>query len=113
MFKAFPAIVAATVIAGAITLFFPGFSPDVKASTVASGKSDRLDIVDCDRQSWPYYQRECIRDEEKNAGRATKVRIVTTDRIDITQPNHTAWPAWSASFTELQTALPASLRLTQ
>ena len=108
MFKTFSALAAAAVIAGALTLLLPGFG-SVNASTPPA-KTDRADTIDCERQGWPYYQRGCIRDESRNAGRAKTVRLVTTDRIDIALPNHTAWPAWSASFAELQVALPAWAR---
>ena len=109
MFKTFSALAAAAVVAGAITFLLPGFG-SVNASTPQEVKSDRADIVDCERQGWPYYQQGCVRDESRNAGRPRTVRLVTTDRIDIALPNHTAWPAWSASFAELQVALPAWAR---
>jgi hypothetical protein len=103
MLKTISALVAAAVlVAGAITIF----QGDVKASVAQATKGDRADSIDCERQGWPYYQHGCIRDEARNAGRAKQVRLITTDRIDITLPNHTAWPEWSATMAELQVGLP-------
>jgi hypothetical protein len=109
MFKTFSAIAAAAVIAGAITFLLPGFG-SVNASTPQSVKTDRADSVDCERQGWPYYQHGCIHDESRNAGRAKQVRLITTDRIDIVLPNHTAWPEWSATLADLQVGLPTWAR---
>ncbi len=104
MFKTLSAVAAsAFIIAAAFTVF----ESDVKASIVQSAKSDRADSVDCDRQGWPYYQHGCIRDESRNAGRAKQVRLITTDRVDIELPFHTAEPRWSGAITQqLQASLP-------
>ena len=96
-------LIAAVMVAGAVTFL----DSDVKASVAQSTKSDRADSIDCERQGWPYYQHGCIKDESRNAGRAKHVRLITTDRIDITLPNHTAEPQWSGAITQqLQASLP-------
>lgn len=79
MWKAISALIAAATIAGAVTLF-PGLSEDVVARTTII-KGDRADATTCERQGWPYYQQDCLKDLKRNAGRAVPARLVTTDRI--------------------------------
>jgi hypothetical protein len=81
MWKAAAALVAAAAIAGALTLL-PGLSADVSASVPNSSvKTDRYDATECERVSWPYYGRECLKDRNRNAGRSLQVRLVSTDRL--------------------------------
>jgi hypothetical protein len=37
----------------------------------------------CAEQTWPYYERQCLRDARQPGGRARVVRIVSTDRLPI------------------------------
>lgn len=94
MWKAFAALVAAAGIAGALTLL-PGLSAGVSASVSDfSLKTDRYDAADCERQGWPYYGRECLKDRSRNAGRSAQVRLVSTDRIYIAPV--APLPEWAA-----------------
>ncbi|MGE3149638.1 MAG: hypothetical protein AB7K04_11290 [Pseudorhodoplanes sp.] len=98
MNRTVPAFAAATIVAGAIALLLTGFGT-VEAHAPLAGKGDRADIVDCDRQSWPYYQHGCIRDQESNAGRAQHVRVVMVDRLDRAKGDNFVLPAqWSPSL---------------
>lgn len=68
--------------------------PALKASAPAPvEKSDRADLTDCIQQGWPYYARGCLRDEARNAGRATSVRLISPDRIDAATAEAAAGPA--------------------
>ena len=87
MDKTIWAIVAAALVAGAVSVF-PGLGA-VEARTPAPvPKSDRLDIrplgPGCSQQAWPYFEPSCLRDRARNAGRARTVRIVTTDGLSTT-----------------------------
>ncbi len=94
MWKAISALVVAAVAAGAFTLL-PGMNTDVSASVPnTSEKSDRYDVADCDRQGWPYYERECLKDHSRNAGRSVQVRLISTDRI-YREPS-APLPDWAA-----------------
>lgn len=113
MFKAMSAIAAAGIVAAAITILLPGFSPSVEASApVPVGKSDRLgaptDEATCSMQGWPYYETSCLRDRDNNAGLARPVRIVTTDRVPLADPftDPNLLPEWPRSLAALQVALP-------
>ena len=82
MLKTVFAIAAGAALAAAAIIVLPGLSLDVKASAPAMGaKSDRADATDCELRAWPYYDRSCLRDESRNAGRVQQVRIITTDRL--------------------------------
>jgi len=83
--KVIPAV-AAAAIGAAVTLAFPGFSPEADASTPPKVvKSDRLDLRptgrDCTPQAWPYYETNCLSDRTQAARQAKPVRLITTDRI--------------------------------
>lgn len=94
MWKALAALVAAAGIAGALTLL-PGLSANVSASVPNSAlKTDRYDAADCARHSWPYYDRECLKDHSRNAGRAVEVRVISTDRL-YREPS-APLPEWAA-----------------
>jgi hypothetical protein len=94
MFKTVSLIAAAAVLAGAAMLL-PAITPEAAAvAPVPAAKSDRADNpASCERQGWPYYEANCLRDESRNAGRVTQVRIVTTDRVDVSQPSVVEPPA--------------------
>jgi hypothetical protein len=79
------AVIAAALIAGALTIV-PGASDEVSASSpLNSGKGDRLDLrplgPKCSQQAWPYYEAGCLRDLRQTMGQAKKARIVTADRV--------------------------------
>jgi hypothetical protein len=95
MWKAISAlVVVAATVAGALTLL-PAMNTGVSASVPnASAKTDRFDAADCDRQGWPYYGRECIKDHTRNAGRSLQVRLISTDRI-YAEPS-APLPEWAA-----------------
>jgi hypothetical protein len=87
MLKTVSLIAAAAVLAGAAMLL-PAITPEAAAvAPVPAAKSDRADTAaSCERQGWPYYEANCLRDESRNAGRVPQVRIVTTDRVELDQP---------------------------
>jgi hypothetical protein len=83
--KTFSAILAAALIAGAMTML-PGVSAQVSASSPLNhGKGDRLDIrpigANCSEQAWPYYDAKCLKDARQPMGIAKPVRIVSADRV--------------------------------
>ncbi len=79
MIKAVSAMASAAALAAFLTFAVPAL---VNASApVAGQKADIADLTDCELRSWPYYARTCVRDETRNAGRATNVRVVAPDRI--------------------------------
>jgi hypothetical protein len=83
MIKALSAVAVAAFIAAALT-FLPGFAPQVEASVPqALAKGDRLDIraigPDCSQQTWPNFERACLR----VAGTRIMIRqarLIATDR---------------------------------
>lgn len=87
MLKTVSLIAAAAVLAGAAMLL-PALTPEAAAvAPVPAAKSDRADNpLSCERQGWPYYEANCLRDENRNAGRVPQVRVITTDRVSVTQP---------------------------
>lgn len=108
--KAVSAIAAAAILSAAITILLPGFSPSVEASAPAPvSKSDRQSgDSGCETQGWPYYETSCLRDRSRNAGRAKPVRIVTADRIALSDPftNPNLLPEWPLDLAALQMSLP-------
>lgn len=88
MLKAVSAIAVAAALAGA-AMIFPAMTPEVAASApVPAAKTDRADVpASCERQGWPYYEANCLRDENRNAGRVPPVRIISTDRLELSQPD--------------------------
>lgn len=108
MMKTISAIAVAAVLAGAATLL-PGLVLQVQANAPVAGKTDRADLQPvCEQQSWPYYDRACLRDHSRNAGRSVAVRIVATDRVAAANPQTRPElaPLWT-SVSALQTAVPA------
>ncbi len=101
MWKALSAFAGLALLAGALSLL-PGISPQVEASTPPPVvKSDRADPAECSRQAWPYYDSACLRDPARNAGRAPRIRIVTTDRLPgvfAPAPRNDQPLAWLASI---------------
>lgn len=85
MFRTVSAIAGLAALAAAA---FIGLGSLVQASAPAPvEKSDRADAVGCELRDWPYYRSGCMRDESRNAGRAVRARVVSTDRIDFTHLN--------------------------
>lgn len=83
--RAVTALVAAAVVASAMTVLH-GAGDQVSASApLNSGKSDRLDIraagPKCSEQAWPYYEAGCVKDRRQAMNQAKAARIVTADRI--------------------------------
>jgi hypothetical protein len=81
------AVVLAAMVAGAYTVL-PGTSDKVAASTpFKSGKGDRLDIrplgIKCSEQPWPYFEARCMRDPRVARGEAKPARIVSADRVHL------------------------------
>jgi len=84
-YRAISAIVAAGLVAGALTVI-PGTSEQVEArAPFNSGKGDRLDAraigPNCSQQAWPYYEANCLKDRRQAMGQAKVSRIVTADRL--------------------------------
>ena len=87
MIKAFSAIIAAALVAAALTVL-PGFAPKVEASVPqALAKGDRLDIrpvgKDCSAQAWPNFEASCLRVAGSKATAKSVIRearLVTADR---------------------------------
>ncbi len=85
MFRTVSAMAGLAALAAAA---FIGLGSLVQASAPAPvEKSDRADAVDCELRDWPYYRSGCMRDESRNAGRAVRARVVSTDRIDFSHLN--------------------------
>jgi hypothetical protein len=108
MWKTISAISAAAAIIGALGFFY---GSDVKASVPAalSVKGDRADLPQsCGQHSWPYYQATCLRDDTRNAARASTIRLISTDRVPQTDPNTNPYlaPYWPGMMTELQYVNP-------
>jgi hypothetical protein len=112
MWKAVSVLAVAAFLAGAATIL-PGFNPSVEASTpVATAKSDKLETVECTRTGWPYYQTECLKDQDQNAGRAKTVRLVTTDRLPSERPAAIT-AEWPMQLAEMETALAVWTKFTK
>ena len=83
MIKAISAVVAAALVAAALTIL-PGFAPKVEASVPqVLAKGDRLDVHpvgrDCSQKAWPNFEASCLR----VAGSMTAIRearLVTAER---------------------------------
>lgn len=88
MLKAVSALVAAAVLAAAAILF-PVMTPEVAASAhdpaVKNARADQA--VSCETQGWPYYDAACLHDGRRNAGRVPRVRMISTDRVPLDQPD--------------------------
>lgn len=123
MLKTVSAIAAAAALAAAAMLL-PSVTPQaVAVAPIPAAKSDLADIpAACERQGWPYYDANCLRDESRNAGRVPQVRMITPDRVqtsrqDVSEPeprpqlqiaaadvpaHPLAVPAWPEYITDLQ-----------
>jgi hypothetical protein len=88
MLKTVSALAAAAALAGAAILF-PAMTPEVAAGVHSpAAKSARADqAVSCETQGWPYYDAACLRDSRRNAGRVPQVRMISTDRVPLGQPD--------------------------
>lgn len=111
MIKTLGMIAAAALLAGLATML-PGASERVQANALMASKGAHA--ANCEHRSWPYYERACIRDGSKESGRATAVRLVTTDRLSPVRTDMPAVdapaPLWT-SIRSLQTGVPAWARV--
>jgi len=87
IYRSISAAALAALIAGA-AMIFPGASDPVVASAPIHGGKDGRSVArplgtPCSQQTWPYYQADCLRDRRIGFGQTTAVRVVTTDRIEI------------------------------
>lgn len=101
MFRTLSAMAGSSALAAFLFIAIPAM---VNASApIPVEKSDRAEVYDCMTQGWPYYARSCLRDETRNAGRASSVRLVTADRIDSATAKAAAGPP-GAIFAEIEPA---------
>jgi len=87
IYRSISAAALAALIAAA-AMVFPGASDPVVASAPIHGGKDGRSVsrplgTPCSQQTWPYYQADCLRDRRIGFGQTTAVRVVTTDRIEI------------------------------
>lgn len=70
-------------------MLLPAMTPEAAAvAPVPAAKSDRADTpATCERQGWPYYDANCLHDDSRNAGHVPQVRIISTDRVELSQPD--------------------------
>ncbi|MGB7101083.1 MAG: hypothetical protein WBD95_20245 [Xanthobacteraceae bacterium] len=85
MLRAFYAITAAAIVAGAFVATL-SISEQVEArGSVPGMKADRADIRplagNCSENAWPYFEASCLRDTRNPFGKAREVRIVSPDRL--------------------------------
>ncbi len=85
MLKAFYAITAAAIVAGAFVATL-SISEQVEArGSVPGMKADRADTRPlagkCSENAWPYFEASCLRDTRNPFGKAREVRIVSPDRL--------------------------------
>ncbi len=85
MLRAFYAITAAAIVAGAFVATL-SISEQVEArGSVPGMKADRADIRPlagkCSENAWPYFEASCLRDTRNPFGKAREVRIVSPDRL--------------------------------
>ena len=77
-------LVIAAVIGGIVAV---ATSPtQVKASGASGVKGDRLPIQKiqkpaCSQQAWPYYGRECVRDNRTPANQVPDVRLIAIAKL--------------------------------
>jgi hypothetical protein len=91
MLRAFYAIAAAAIVAGAFVATL-SISDQVEArDSVPGTKADRADIRPlagkCSQNAWPYFEASCLRDTRNPFSQAREVRIVSTDRLAQTGGN--------------------------
>jgi hypothetical protein len=87
MLKAFYAICAAAIVAGAFVATL-SISDQVEArGSVPGVKADRADARplagDCTPKAWPYFEANCLRDTRNPFGEVRQVRIISTDRLAL------------------------------
>jgi hypothetical protein len=109
MLRTLSAMAGLAALAAAAMISFPGSLVQASAPAPVE-KSDRADAVGCELRDWPYYRSGCMRDESRNAGRAQRVRVVTTDRIEV---NRLAEHSPAPREVETTNAISAAQRLSQ
>ena len=85
------ACVGAMTLFGSIDYVRGVPNSEINASTSQRAlKGDRLDIrplgTACSQQTWPYYDNACLRDLRGPVRRVRAVRVVSADRLPITNP---------------------------
>lgn len=106
MFRNISAIAGLAALAAATVVSFGNL---VQARAPAGAeRSDLADASDCELHDWPYYRSGCLRDASQNTGRATRARLVTTDRFQRADINplaeHSPSPRAVARAHELSSA---------
>jgi len=84
MFRAICALTTASLIVGVTTLAAQP-SRTGEAGVQRAMVADHLDggehVSNCSLHGWPYYKRECLRDDRQAGRQARPVRLVGTDRL--------------------------------
>jgi hypothetical protein len=90
------AIMAAAACAALIVVLMPGFAPQVAAHAAqpaftqpaataahppAAGHGRKIAC----RESWPYYEPACLRDNRQPDGRARVVRVISIERASFAE----------------------------
>jgi hypothetical protein len=85
VFGPISAVVAAAVIAAAITM--PAASEKVVASAPTPGADGYRDTQSfgsvCSEQAWPYIAPNCLSDTRMATGKPNRARVVTSDRFHL------------------------------
>lgn len=88
------AIMAAAASAALIVVLIPGFAPQVAAHASQPAFTERAPTavapraagherkIVC-RESWPYYEPACLRDDRQPDGRARVVRVISIERTSL------------------------------
>ena len=87
MIKTFYAIGAAAIVAGAFvaTLSLPA-EVEARGSGAKADRADTRPLArDCSQNAWPYFEAGCLRDTRNAFGQARDVRIVSTDRPNLSR----------------------------
>ena len=87
MMKAFYAVCAAAIVAGAFVATL-SISEQVEArGSVPGVKADRADARPlagaCSRNAWPYFEANCLRDTRNPFGQVRDVRVISTDKLAL------------------------------
>jgi len=87
MLKAFYAVCAAAIVAGAFVATL-SISEEVEArGSIPGVKADRADARplagQCSQNAWPYFEANCLRDTRNPFGRTREVRIISTDKLAL------------------------------
>jgi hypothetical protein len=82
--------IAATTLLGSVVYVLAVPDIEVMAISQPAVKGDRLDIrpigTACSQHAWPYYDNACLRDRRRPTDRTREVRVVSADRLPVTNP---------------------------